>query len=134
MNNRLLLKQAREGINRLINENSEIIIIYRKPLIDDGFGGLVEDPHGDPVPHEIKCRIFHESKMPGNFFPAPSGLSTNLSRAILVEHDVIIFDGDLFEAIEKRFKIGAVDPLIKFEGVTGYQAPLTEAVAVITES
>ena len=134
MNNAVLLKQARDGIRRLINENPETIIIYRKELKDDGFGGLIEDPFGDETPHTIKCRLSHEKKFPGNLYPSPSGFTTNLSRFILVDHTVTIYEGDLFEAIDKEYRIGAVDPLLKFGGIIGYQAPLIEASVIGTES
>lgn len=134
MNNALLLKQARDGLKRIINENPETVIIYRKDLVDDGFGGLIEDPFGNETPHTIKCRLSHEKKFPGNFYPSPSGFTTNLSRFILVDHKTVVYEGDEFEAIDKRFKIGAVDSLDKFEGVIGYQAPLIEAVKLETES
>lgn len=114
----------------MINENPETIIMYRKDLTDDGFEGLVENPFGEETPETIKCRLSHERKFPGNYSPAPSGYTTNLSRFILVDHTVTIYEGDEFEAIGKRYKIGAVDLLKKFSGIIGYQAPLIEAVEV----
>jgi hypothetical protein len=130
LTNKSLLKQARNGLKRLINESPEIILIYRKKLVDDGFNGCVEDPFDSGCPpDEIKCRLSHEQSGPDKLQNAPSGLSTNLLRYITVDHKTTIYEGDTFESekTRKRYKIGAVDPLIKFGGVYGYQAPLVEA-------
>lgn len=126
-NNRLLLKQARDGVKRLIAESPLTKIIYRKALISDGMGGEVEDPYGDPIQYEIKCRIDHERKFPGNLDVASMGFSTNLARFILVDWETTIYINDILEEIGKGFKIGAVDPIKKFGGVIAYQAPLIEA-------
>jgi hypothetical protein len=134
--NRELLAQARKGIQKLIDENKTTIIIYRKSLIDDGFGGEVEDPSDEGTPITIRCRISHEKEGPEKLNSAPPGLSTNLSRFIMVNYKTLIFENESFEddTIEKSFKIGPVDPLRKFGGTTAYQAPLIEAVKVEQES
>jgi hypothetical protein len=131
-----MLKQARDGIQRLINESPEIITIKRQALIDDGFEGQVENPFGTPTEYKIKCRLSHERKFPGNFQTAPVGLSTNLARYILVNYKTVIYEGDVFEAIGKGFRIGVVDILKKFDDtkIIGYQAPLIEAVNMEGES
>lgn len=130
INNQILLKQARKSVKELIKESLERIIIYRKPLIDDGSGNgvMVEDPYGDPEEFEIKCRISHERRQPSKLEDSAAGMSTNLQRFILVDWETNIYENDYFESndINKAFKIGPVDPLIKFGGITGYQAPLVE--------
>ena len=116
------------GLNPL-EESPEEITVLRKTMISDGFDGMVIDPYGTEEPHEFKVRLSHEKKFPGNYNPAPGGLSTNLARFILVDHNTLIYDGDMFESsFGKEYKIGVVDPLIKFNGIIGYQAPLIEAV------
>lgn len=90
-------------------------------------GGEVEDPFGDPIPYEIKCRIDHERKFPGNLDLASMGFSTNLARFVLVDCETTIYINDTLEEIGKGFKIGVVDPIKKFGGVIAYQAPLIEA-------
>lgn len=124
------LKQLREGIKRLIRENPSNIIIFRKPMVDDGFGGEVESPSPESVEHNIKCRISHEQEGPVNLGAAPPGFSTNLTRYIMVDYLTTIYENDSFEEsmIDKSFRIGPVDPLIKFGGIVSYQAPLIEAV------
>lgn len=128
------LKQARTGITKLINENPDTIEIERKPLISDGFEGLVEDPLGVPVSYSYRCRVSHEKLFPGHLDPSPVGFTSSLARYILVEYDVTIYEGDSFDLIGKEYRIGVVDPLVKFDGVIGYQAPLIEAVKLGGES
>lgn len=134
--NQDLLKQAKRGIIKLIRENLSIIIIYRKALKDDGFGGEIEDPFAEPTTNKIKCRISHERQGPEKLNNSAVGLSTNLSRYILVDNQTIIYENDSFEEFEigKAYRIGPVDPLIKFGGIIGYQAPLFEAVRTEDES
>jgi hypothetical protein len=123
------LNQARRGIKNLINEDFEFVTINRKPMVDDGYGSKIEDPTGDPVPYEIKCRISHQKKFTDKYNVSPPGMSTNLSRFIFVDFETIIYEGDIFESerIAKSFKIGIVDPLEEYGGIIGYQAPLEEA-------
>lgn len=125
--NRLRLAQLRRSYKTLIDRNPTTITIERMPMVDDGFGGEIEDPFGTPEVAAIKCRLSHERAIVPDNNSAPSGLSTNLQRYITVAHDVDIFEGDVFTALEKDWKIGPVDPLVKFGGVYGYQAPLVEA-------
>lgn len=125
--NQALLAQKRKGIQSEINRSPEAIIIYRKPLVDNGFGELVENPYGTPIPYNIKCRLSHEKKGPDTEVSMPSGLSTALVRFILVDYKTTIKEHDTFEALGKGFRIGKVDPLKKFGGILGYQAPLYEA-------
>lgn len=130
------LSQARKGIQFSINESPETIIIYRKPLTDNGFDGLIENPFGTETAHTIKCRLSHEKKFPGNLDSSSAGFTQNLARFILVNYQTIIYENDIFESAlsEKSFKIGPVDPLYKFGGVIGYQASLIEAAPAESES
>lgn len=121
------LKQARDMIQRVINESPQIIVFERKPMKDDGFSGEIEDPYGEPVEHEIRCRLSHEKKFPGNFEASPVGFTSNLARYILVNYKTTIYEGDRFDALGKGFRIGVIDILKKFDGIIGYQAPLIEA-------
>ena len=129
--NQQLLKQARKAIIKMIGESPENITIIRKPMVDDGYEGSVIDPYGEEAPHTLKVRLSHEKKT-ANYDPASVGLSTNLSRYITTDYETIIYENDTFdsELTQKRFKIGVVDPLIKFNGIIGYQAPLIEAITM----
>jgi hypothetical protein len=110
--NAQLLKQARAAIKKIIDESPEEITIMRKPMVDDGFNGMVIDPEGEDVPYNLKVRLSHERKT-ADYNSAPGGLSTNLSRYITCDYETIMYEGDEFnsEATQKRYKIGLVDPL-----------------------
>lgn len=124
------LKQARDGIASKIRENPTIIIILRQPMIDDEFGGMIPDPFGTPTENVYTVRLSHErSQVPENE-PVPAGLSTNLQRFILTDHLADIRQDDVFDALGRSWKIGAVDPLYAYGGIKGYQAPLLEAAPV----
>lgn len=124
------LKQACAGVAAKISENPTTIIILRQPMIDDGFGGMIEDPLGDPQELVYTVRLSHErSQVPENE-PVPAGFSTNLQRFILTDHLADIRQDDVFDALGKSWKIGPVDPLYAYGGIKGYQAPLLEAAQV----
>lgn len=126
-----LLKQARNGVKKLIEESPETIVIIRQPMKDDGFGGQVPDPFGTPTEHTYKVRIAHERGNPDMLTDTSAGMSTNLQRHLLADYLTDIKHGDIFEALGRSWKIGPVDPLKKFNGVIGYQAPLTDASAAV---
>ena len=125
-----LLELGRKGIKKLIDVNKSVIVIYRKPLVDDGMGGLVEDPFGEPVAHSVRCRISHDQVHPPTMQSAPSGFTSDIVRYILIEHNQDIVTDDTFDYNGREYKIGLVDPLEQFGGIIGYQAPLQEAVTV----
>ena len=127
MTNRLFLAQARRSVKKLIAESPESIIIQRQPMTDDGFGGQVPDPFGDPTTVNLRVRISHERSQPASLDSTSAGLSTNLQRFIMTDHNADIQKNDVFEALGRSWRVGPVDPLMKFGGVTGYQAPLTDA-------
>ena len=126
-----LLKQARDGIKKIINESPKNILIVRQPMTDDGFGGQVPDPFGTATEHNYKVRISHERGDPDMLTDTSAGMSTNLQRFIMTDYQADIKHGDVFEAIGRSWKIGPVDPLEKFNGVIGYQAPLTDAAEAV---
>lgn len=121
------LAQERDGIKKKIDENPTTIIVYRVPLISDGFGGMIPNPFGTEAQHVFRVRISHERKGPDANVQNPAGLSTGLSRFILADHKSGIEEGDLFDAIGMAWRIGPVDPLYSHGGIKGYQAPLFEA-------
>ena len=127
-NNKQHLKQVRKGFIDLINESP--ITLYKQvyPMVSDGKGGMIENPFGTPTNVSIKCRISHERGIivPKNNTTA-NGFSTNLERFVQVDYKTTITNGMNLKDFEGVvYKIGAVDPLIKFGGIYGYQAPLIE--------
>jgi len=129
MSNKDFLKQARDGVKRLIKESPTKITINRQALVDDGSGDgtLVPDPFGTPEAVSMTVRLSHERRQAPDFEPVQAGFSTNLARFIMTDYKTEIYRGDYFEAIDRGWRIGPVDTLIKFGGVVGYQAPLIEA-------
>ena len=125
-----MLDQARRGIINQINENPESIIVFRKPVTDNGFEKFVEDPYGTPVPFPVKCRISKEVRGPEGFSPNAVGLSTAGSWFITVDWKTIIYKDDVFEARDRQWRIGAVTQIKQYGGVIKYQAPLIEAETV----
>ena len=124
------LQQARKGIKKLIAANKIIIIIHRKPLIDDSFGGEIEDIFGIPTGLTVKCRLSHDAFKPMKLGETDTGFTSDIIRYILVDHTQDIVQDDIFEALDKKWKIGLVDTLKSFNGIIGYQAPLFEAETI----
>ena len=127
MSNAMALKQMRNSIKTKIRKSPETITISRMPLIDDGFGGTIENPYGTPVETIMKVRISHEQSGPSKMESSSVGVSTNLQRFILTDYNSVIYKDETFTAIGKTWKIGAVDTLKRHDGIIGYQAPLIDA-------
>jgi hypothetical protein len=121
------LDQARRGIIYQISENPTAIIIFRKPVVEDGFEGYVEDPNGTPVPFNIVGRISKEVRGPEGFKPNAVGLSTAGSWFLLVDWNTVIYKDDTFEARDRNWRIGPVTQIKQYGGVIAYEAPLIEA-------
>lgn len=118
----MLLKQARKGYKKMIDENRQVLIVT--------VPGDPSSPWSATVTKDFTGRISHEQRGPFNPTAGTAGVSTNLSRFLSVEHDVDFLKVGQIVTDEnsKDWKLGAVDPLSKFKGIHGYQAPLEEAV------
>ena len=123
--------QVRKGFRKLIRSNQTSIIIFRKPLKDDGFDGEVEDPFGESAAFPVWCRLSHDAFKTAEMPEAPSGFASDIIRYISVYYTQDIVQGDEFEARSKRWKIGLIDPLYAYNILFGYQAPLYEAETVL---
>jgi hypothetical protein len=122
-----VIDQLRDGIYRQIMENPTVITISRRPLVDDGFGGLVEDPSGIPIITRARVRLSHESSSVPTNRPTPAGLDTNLSLYVLADYRTPLQEGDVFNAEGRGWKVGPINTL-KCEGrVYATEAPLTPA-------
>ena len=122
------LRQRRAAIQHKIRENPTVITRLMYPMPDDGFGGQIPDPFGTPTEEMLTVRLSHETGLSvPKAGPVPAGESTNLQRFILADYQTVITEGELFEAIGKSWRVGAVDPLYASGGIIGYQAPLVEA-------
>ncbi len=121
------LKQQRSGFTRNINIDPIIISVSRiTSLVSDGVGGLVEDPYATPTVVSLTVRVVHEQKNPEPVSEGSAGLSSNLGRMVLSNYKNEIAQYDVIPYEGRNYKIGIVDPLRKFGGVYGYQAPLVE--------
>ena len=80
INKKMMIKQARDGIKRLIKENEPVIAVKIPIPVDNGFVELVDSP--DIIPNEdyISCRISHELIGTFNQEYVPTVVSTNLGR------------------------------------------------------
>jgi len=115
----MLLKQARKGQTQLINEDRQSMYV----LISNG-------TFQNPTKLSFTGRISHERGIVPDLTSNPAGLSTNLQRFLSVEYTVdFLSRGDhIIDKNNKKWKLGPIDPLEKFKGIHGYQAPLEEAV------
>lgn len=114
MNN--YLNQIRKGITFQVNENpTECSIIV-----------ATTDPWATPVPKKFTGRISHDGAGPFFLTNNPSGISSNLSRYLLVDYTVDFLQKN--DILNGQWKILTVDPLSKFGGIHGYQCTLVEAV------
>jgi len=121
------LKQARKGILISINENPSAIIIMRKALVDDGFGGKVENPYGTATSLSMVVRIADSRRSVSDCTNVDSGFAQDYQKIIISDYESDINPGDVFEAEGKNYKINQVTPLYKFGGLIGYQGNLSEA-------
>ena len=118
----MLLKQARTGMKSLIDENRQSMYILNS--------ADPSNPWAKEDKFKFSGRISHESsRQAPDLNPSPAGLSTNLQRFISLEYTVnFLKKGDIIiDQNDKKWKLGPVDPLEKFGGIHGYQAPLEDA-------
>lgn len=123
MNNRLLLKQARDAIKKHIEQSPYEVLINRFPLIDNGFGGLCQDPAGVSAEVKILGRISRESRMIQAIKASPSGLDSSATMFLIIPHDQTISEGDQFG----QWRAGLVTPLHKFGGIYAFEVALYPA-------
>lgn len=114
------LSQLRDGVKKAIAMNPTTVTYSRKPLVDDGFGGQVQDPFGTPTTGTAIVRISHEKYGVKDDSSTPTGLSTNLTKFVLMDYTVPLNEGDAIG----DWRLGPVDTFSKFGGVYGAQAPL----------
>ena len=122
-----MLSQQKKAQTQLINVSLEDSTMLVKAQVDNGFGVLVDNPADAGTEVKIKYRVFHEKAGPNGDKESPAGLSTNLSRAIMTDYKNVPQVNAVITYESKKFRIGRVDPLKKFGGIYGYQAPLIEA-------
>jgi len=114
------LLQLRRGAETLINIDSDIGVIHRSTMIDNGMGTMV--PNGEPVyHHKIICRVTYQSGHVWSTKPWDGGLTIDTTPLVLAAHDVDLLQGDLLTWRGRRYSVGVVT--IPDNAFT--QAPLT---------
>lgn len=122
------LRQARAGQKKLIAENrSYLVQTYQPTTTDPITGDQVPNPAATAVTENIYCRIMHERAQVPTDTQNPAGMSTNLNRMIMTDWENVPRYGATIAWESLTFEIGPVDPIYKYGGLVGYQAPLTEA-------
>jgi hypothetical protein len=121
-----LLEQSRQGWRLNIEADPTTIIIYRKPIKDNGFGKMIPDPFGSPVPISQKVRISYESEAKDG--KGPAGITERLNRYIFCDWKGDIQRGDLFTANGVSYEIGIIDTVRQNKGLVGFRAPLKNVI------
>lgn len=122
------LEQARDAWLRQIDEDPILIVIFRKPKVDNGFGGLVEDPFGTARAETARIRICQERKQ--DEVVSPVGLTEDPQRYIICDYRTTVYKDEIFEALGKRWRIGVIDEKHRWGGTIGYRAPIRLASEV----
>lgn len=122
------LDQARDAWLKRIEEDPIMVVMFRRPKVDDGFGGLVEDPFGTPRAETARIRICQERKE--DEVISTVGISPDPQRYLICDFQTTVYKDEVFEAFGKRWRIGVVDERHRFGGVVGYRAPIVIAAEV----
>jgi hypothetical protein len=122
----VLLEQSRVGWKLNIEADPATITIYRKPVKDNGFGKMVPNPFGHPVPISQKVRISYESQAADG--AGPGGITEKLNRYIFCDWKGDIKRGDLFTVNGQSYEIGIIDEVRQNKGLVGFRAPLKNIV------
>jgi hypothetical protein len=126
----MLWESHYEGIKQLIEINPVLITWERYPLIDNGFGKMIEDTAATPEVKKAVVRISHQAGSVQDTKVAPTGLTTNLSGYIVMLPKVDLREGEIIAANTgtiRKWKAGVVDDLIIEGRVYARQAPLVRA-------
>lgn len=121
-----LLRQERRGIQKQVNEDPTTYTASRLPMVDDGFGGEIENPFGTPTEVTIKGRIAKDKAGPFVLTTGSVGLANVRDRYFFCDHRQDVREGDTFA----NWRVGNVEELHNFGGVIGKQAILHEASEV----
>jgi hypothetical protein len=126
----MLWESHYEGIKQLIEMNPVRITWERYPLIDNGFGTMIEDAAAVPETKKAVVRISHQAGGVQDTKVAPTGLTTNQSAYIVMLPNVDVREGEIITANTgtiRKWKVGVVDDLIIEGKPYMRQAPLVRA-------
>jgi hypothetical protein len=126
----MLWESCYEGIKHLIEINPVRVTWERYPLIDNGFGEMIEDTTATPETKQAGVRMSRQAGGVQDTNVAPAGLTTNMSEYIVMLPNVDLREGEIITADTgtiKKWKVGVVDDLIVEGRVYARQAPLVRA-------
>jgi hypothetical protein len=126
----MLWESHYEGIKQLIGINPVRITWDRYPLIDNGFGTMIEDTTAEPEPKKAVVRISHQSGGVQDTTVSPTGLTTNMSAYIVMLPNVDLREGEIITANTgtiKKWKVGVVEDFFVEGKSYKREAPLVRA-------
>jgi hypothetical protein len=126
---RSALRQLREGVKVHIAEQPTIIIPMRKPLVSDGFSGVIRSGTAE-AQDACRVRLQHESGSVQKDSIGPTGLDTNLTLYVLTDYTCPLEEEDEFEALGSTWRVGVVNQLRRNGGVYKSEAPLIRGTSV----
>jgi len=124
------VSQGRDGIIAMIKANPTIIVITRKAMIDDGFGGLMDDPTGGTCVYKFRVKISHQKSSVPSTSGAPIGLSTNMQKMMTIDYKGGPIEGEQF-TVADRTKSTILQTATYSGTVAAYDG---DSVAVISSS
>jgi hypothetical protein len=126
----MLWESHYEGIKQLIGINPVRVTWERYPLIDNGFGTMIEDTTATPELKKAVVRISHQAGGVQDTKVSPTGLTTNLSEYVVMLPQVDLREGEIITADTgtiMKWTVGVVDDLIIEGKPYARQAPLVRA-------
>lgn len=124
------MSQARDGIIRMIKANPTIITITRKSMIDDGFGGLMDDPNGATQDYKFRVKVSHQKSSVPALSGSAIGLATNLQKMMTLDYKGGPLEGEEFTIADNSHRVALQTVTYSGTGAV-YDG---DAVAVIASS
>lgn len=138
----------RAGIKAIIDASPTVVTIFRRELVDDGFGGQVEletSGHdvidggervtdddtalvygGEDLPTiKARVRISQEASSVQKNAPTPAGIGTSFSMYVLTDHATPLIEGDRIFDGSEYWRVGVVDVAREGRMIISSRASLT---------
>ena len=123
------LRQLREGVKAHISEQPTVITPMRKPLVSDGFGGVIRSGTAE-AQDACRVRLQHESGSVQKDSVGPTGLDTNLTLYVLTDYRAPLEEEDEFEALGSTWRVGVVNAFARHGGIYKTEAALIRGTSV----
>jgi len=118
------LEQMRNGMEKLIDIDSDIGTVSGNALIDNGRGQLI--PSSEVSEHRIICRVSYQSGKVWAGKLWEGGLTIDNTSFVLARFDADINQGDVLMWRGRKYNVGVLTRPEIDGGYTCAQAPLTE--------